>query len=342
MEAGGDTVLVVETKNLTKIYAGKYIAVNALNLQVREGSIFGLVGPNAAGKTTTFKLLLGLQKPTAGQVRMFGEPMTANAAHLRERVGFLPTNPRFPKDLTPIKYLSFVGAISGLSRETTMLRLASLLRAVDLLPAASQKIEGFSTGMMTRLGIAASLINDPELLIWDEPTLGLDPAGRRQIFDLIRKLSAGRTILLSTHVLTDVERVCTDVAILNQGRLIFSGSMAEMRQSVPHHTLVLELDGDIDGLCERLAQLDDRLEYERNDNLLHITFPRGQPLAARLAPVLAALRETGVELVSINTATERMEEAFLRRVEEDSAQGLARAVSAASDEEGPLSGPAAA
>lgn len=334
-------MLVVETKNLTKIYAGKYIAVNDLNLQVREGSVFGLVGPNGSGKTTTFRLLLGLQKPTAGQVKVFGEPMTANAAHLRQRVGFLPTNPQFPKDLTPIKYLSFIGAISGLSRETTMLRLASLLRAVDLLPAASQKIEGFSTGMMTRLGIAASLMNDPELLIWDEPTLGLDPAGRKQIFDLIRKLSVGRTIMLSTHVLTDVERVCSDVAILHQGRLIFSGSMAEMRQSLPHQTLVLELDGNIDSLCEHLTQLDNQPNWKRSDNVLHLTFPRGQPLAAGLAQVLSAARETGVELVSISTAGEQMEEAFLRRVEEDSAQGLARAVSAPSNKEGPLSGPAA-
>ena len=179
----------IELRNLTKIYGNRYIALSGVDLAVPQGSVFGLLGPNGAGKTTTIGLILGLQRPTGGSVCVFGEPMKLNSAHLRRRIGYLPTHPRFPKDMTPITYLDLVGRLSGIPGSQRKTRLANLLRAVELLPAASQKLQALSTGMTTRLGIAASLIHDPDLLIWDEPTLGLDPEGRRFALDLIRSLA---------------------------------------------------------------------------------------------------------------------------------------------------------
>src|SRR5690606_14148001 len=142
-------------------------------LRVEKGQVFGLVDPNGAGKSTTFRILLGIQRRTAGESSVLGEPMTAERADIRRRIGFLPTNPNFPKHMTPIAYLEFDGSIIGMPPSRAKIQLARLLQAVDMTQAASQRIEGFSTGMMTRLGIAAAVMNDPELLILDEPTSGL-------------------------------------------------------------------------------------------------------------------------------------------------------------------------
>src|ERR1700683_4198945 len=142
---------ILQTFNLTKLFGNRLIALNGVNLTVEEGSVFGLLGPNGAGKTTLMKLLLGLQTPTAGRVEMFGQRMSPNAAHLRQNIGYLPTNPKFPPTMTPIPYLDLVGQLFGMGSEERKPRLASLIRAVDLLPAASRPIKSFSTGMTTRL-----------------------------------------------------------------------------------------------------------------------------------------------------------------------------------------------
>src|SRR6185503_19849681 len=138
----GLAMQIIETTDLTKIYQNRYIALNAMNMQVEKGMVYGPVGPNGAGKSTTFRILLGLQKPSAGSVRVFGEEMTAERADLRRRIGFLPTNPSFPRNLTPISYLEFVGALMGIPADRTKIRLATLLQAVDLTSAASQRIDG--------------------------------------------------------------------------------------------------------------------------------------------------------------------------------------------------------
>lgn len=315
---------IIETHNLTKIYGNKYIALNGVNLRVPQGSVFGLVGPNGAGKTTTIKLLLGLHSPTAGVVKVFGERMTTNAAHLRRRIGFLPTNPRFPKDMTPITYLDFVGKLSGLPKEVRKPRLAALLRAVDLLPAASQKVESFSTGMTTRLGIAASLMNDPELLLWDEPTAGLDPEGRKYTIELIQELGQDKTILVSSHILTDIERVCDHIGILSQGKLIFSGPVREMKRLTRSNAIELELDGDIDGLCSRLAMRDMDIQWERGHNSLRFTFAEGDAVAAGLSKILQMVAEANVTVVAINSLRDEMADAFIQLLEEERSHGFSR------------------
>lgn len=319
---------VVETHNLTKIYHNRQIALNGLDLTVEQGTVFGLIGPNGAGKTTTIRLLLGLHRPTAGSVRLFGEPMTPNAAGLRRRIGYLPTNPRFPGAMTPITYLDFVGRLSGVAREVRKPRLANLLRALDLLSAASQRIESFSTGMTTRLGIAASLMNDPELIFWDEPTSGLDPEGRKFTIDLIRELGKEKTLLVSSHILSDIERVCDQIGILRQGRLIFSGSLQEMKQLVPAETVRLDLGGDVDGFWQRFQAEPAGRRWRREGNALvgpmAANGSGGAALAGELAHLLQRLAASEATLVAVNSRREDLVDAFIRQLETERAHGFRR------------------
>ena len=319
---------VIETVDLTKLYGNKSIALIALNLEVAKGMVFGLVGPNGAGKSTTFRILLGLQKPTAGSVEVLGEPMSPERADLRRRIGFMPANPSFPKNLTPIQYLEFVGAITGMPDDKAKVQLSRLLQVVDLSSAAGQKIEGLSTGMLTRLGIAAALMNDPELLIFDEPTSGLDPSGRKQIIELIRELSGhDRTIVLATHILSDVERVCTDVGIISGGRMIYTGPMSEMRRLARQATVSVEIEGNTTAFEQQIHTLDEigSLAWERLGAEFRITFLGAEAIPVYVQKVLGLVDRTGVELLHIRTGADEIEEAFLRRLEEDRTRGFLRA-----------------
>ena len=315
---------IIETHNLTKIYKNKHIALNGANLAVPRGTVFGLVGPNGAGKTTTIRLLLGLQTPTAGEVRVFGKPMTPNATHLRRRIGFLPTNPKFPKDMNAILYLDFVGRLSGLPEDVRKPRLAALLRAVGLLAASSQKVQNFSTGMTTRLGIAASLMNDPDLLIWDEPTAGLDPEGRKYTIDLIQELGQEKTILVSSHNLADIQKVCDYIGILSDGKLIFTGRVEEMTRFTRAGTIELELEGDVEGLCHRLETSAINAKWERTGMAVRLRFERDGSMAAELGKVLQLVNEADVTLHAIHSLQDEMVEAFIQLLEEERAHGFSR------------------
>ena len=319
---------VVEAVDLTKIYQNRYIALNALNLRVEKGMVYGFVGPNGAGKSTTFRILLGLQRATAGELHVFGESMGAERADLRRRIGFLPTNPSFPRNMTPISYLQFVGNVVGMPTDRTKIRLATLLQAVDLTNVASQKIEGLSTGMVTRLGIAAALMNDPELLVLDEPTSGLDPSGRKQMIELIRELSGrDRTIIIATHILRDVERVCTDVGIIAQGRLIYDGPMAEMRRLARQGSMSVEVEGNTSAFEQQIHELDEvgSIRWDRLGSEFRITFLGTEPIPVYLQRVLDLVDRTGVELLHLDTGSHEIEEAFLRRLEDDRTRGFLRA-----------------
>src|SRR4051812_3606227 len=221
--------LVVETVRLTKIYQNRQIALNDVSLRLEPGTVLGLLGPNGAGKTTLLRLILGLHRPTAGWAKVFGQKMTPNAASLRRRIGYIPTNPQFPRGMTPITYLDYIARLFGLPLQARKPRLASLIRAVDLLNVSGDSIDGFSNGMSARLAVATSLINEPDLLIWDEPTQGLDPEGRRSILDLIKTLAREKTLIVCSHNLGDIDEVCNHAAVLSQGHLIYYGSLQDLK-----------------------------------------------------------------------------------------------------------------
>ena len=172
--------------------------------------------------------------------------MSMYTGHLRRRIGYLAQGNHYPQGMTPINYLALVGKLRGMPRKDYQSRLSSLLHAVDLLGSASTRIGNLSAGMTTRMAIAASMINSPDLLLWDEPTVGLDPTGRKYALDLIQELkSQGKTMIISTHVLPDADHVCDYIGVLNQGKLVFCGSVMEMKQFVRENVVDLGMTGDI-------------------------------------------------------------------------------------------------
>lgn len=317
---------VLEIENLTKIFYDKLIAVNNENFAVEKGAIFGFLGPNGAGKTTTIRLMLGLIRPTAGKVRVFGEEMTTASSNLRRRIGYLPTNPRFPPRMTPIRYLDFVGKLFNIEREERMRRLSNLLRSVGLLDDSSREIAGFSTGMVTRLGLAAALMNDPELLILDEPTSGLDPAGRKSTLDLIAELGKEKTIFVSSHILSDIDRICTDVGVISDGMSIFSGSMKDMKKITRSHVIRLELEGDIGKFCEALKGAGWVGGFEtRGDFEVDITFDPTMPMADAVKEATNLVLQHGLDLISVTSSTSSIEDAFMQLIRGEESREFLRA-----------------
>src|SRR5437016_1741801 len=241
-DSAGD--LVVETFHLTKIYQNRQIAINDVSLRLEPGTVLGLLGHNGAGKTTLLRVILGLHRTTAGWVKVFGRRMSPNSADLRRRIGYIPTNPQFPAHMTPITYLDYMARLFGLPLEVRKPRLASLIRAVDLLGASGQPIAGFSNGMTARLAVATSLINEPDLLVWDEATHGLDIEARRSMLELIKTLSRDKTLIVSSHNLSDIDEVCNHAAVLSRGQLIYSGSLQDLKGRMRRNHYELDLEGD--------------------------------------------------------------------------------------------------
>jgi len=215
--------VIIETRSLTKIYRDfwgrqKVRALNALDLEIRRGEIFGLLGPNGSGKSTTIKLLLGLLFPSSGQALVFGKEATD--AKKNERIGYLPEESYLYKFLNAEETLDFYGRLFNMSAKVRKERIDQLIDMVGLNWARKRQLREYSKGMTRRIGLAQALINDPELILLDEPTSGLDPIGTREMKDLILKLRAqGKTILMSSHLLPDVQDVCDRIAILHQGEL---------------------------------------------------------------------------------------------------------------------------
>ncbi len=222
----------ISIKGLTKRYPlhwrrGRVLALSGLDLEVRRGEVFGLLGPNGSGKSTTLKLVLGLAQPTSGEALLFGEP--PRSVEARRRLGFLPENPYFYKFLTGSETLRFFGRLCGVPAKRLEARIDELLALVGLEHGRHRPLGAYSKGMLQRIGLAQALVHDPELLLLDEPTAGVDPQGARDIKDLVLRLKAlGKTVVLSSHLLEQVEEVCDRVAILHLGRKIVEGRLDDL------------------------------------------------------------------------------------------------------------------
>lgn len=320
--------LVVESSRLTKIYQDRQIAINDVSLQIEPGCVLGLLGPNGAGKTTFLRLILGLHRPTAGWVKVFGKVMTPNAAELRRRIGYIPTNPQFPAGMTPITYLDYMARLFGIPADVRKPRLASLIRAVDLLGHSGEAIAGFSNGMTSRLAVAASLINEPDLLIWDEPTHGLDPEARRSMLELIKTLAREKTMIFSSHNLSDIDEVCNHAAVLSRGQLIYSGSLQDLKGRMRRNHYELDLEGDQKALA-KVSQVIKGMQEFKLVNLrqrrLELRLGDDANNASSLANVFMTLADNKVTLVSIRSVGQATEQAFLDLVEKEESRGFARA-----------------
>ncbi|MEG0385971.1 MAG: ABC transporter ATP-binding protein [Solibacillus sp.] len=217
---------IVQTENLSKNF-GKEQAVSGLDLKIRKGEIYGFLGPNGAGKTTTIRMLLGLMKPTAGKIKIFQKDITKERIEILSKIGSLVENPSYYPHLTAYENLEALRKILGVPKT----RIDEVLAIVRLTEAANKKVKGFSLGMKQRLGIAASLLHKPELLILDEPTNGLDPSGIIEIRNLIKRLPSdyGMTVVISSHLLSEIDQMATTVGIVSKGKMIFQDSIEAMR-----------------------------------------------------------------------------------------------------------------
>jgi ABC-2 type transport system ATP-binding protein len=326
--ADSSSDLVVETLKLTKIYQNRQIALNDVTLKIEPGCVLGLLGPNGAGKTTLLRLVLGLHRPTAGWAKVFGKKMTPNAAELRRRIGYIPTNPQFPRGMTPISYLDYMARLFGLPADVRKPRLASLIRAVDLLAASGDPIAAFSNGMTARLAVATSLINEPDLLIWDEPTHGLDPEARRSMLELIKDLSKEKTLIVSSHNLSDIDEVCNHAAVLSRGQLIYCGSLQDLKGRMRRNHYELDLEGDQKAISKAVQVLKNMQEFKSvtvRQRRLELYMNDDVNNTGALANVFMTLSDNKVSLVSIRSVGQQTEQAFLDLVEKEESRGFARA-----------------
>jgi ABC-2 type transport system ATP-binding protein len=327
-----ESALVVETQHLTKIYQNRQIALNDVTLTIEPGCVLGLLGPNGAGKTTFLRLVLGLHRPTAGWVKVFKQTMSPNSADLRRRIGYIPTNPQFPKGMTPITYLDYIARLFGLPADVRKPRLATLIRAVDLLPHSGDSIAHFTPGMTARLAVAASLINEPDLLIWDEPTHGLDIEARRSMLELIKRLAAEKTLIISSHNLSDVDEVCNHACVLNKGQMIFHGSLQDLKGRIRKNHYELDLDGEqkaITKTVQAIRGMKDVTHAVLRSRRLEVKLGDDTPNVLVLAQIFQSLADHKVTLITVRSVGMQTEQAYLDLVEKEDGRGFARLYQAA-------------
>jgi ABC-2 type transport system ATP-binding protein len=252
--------MIIRTEDLTKVYGTK-TAVNHLSLEIRRGEIFGLLGPNGAGKTTTILMFLGLTEPTQGRALIDGFDCSRQSMQVKRITGYLPDNVGFYNDLTGRENLRFTARLNGIPEKEIDPLIDGLLEKVGMTYAADQKTGTYSKGMRQRLGIADVMIKDPEVIIMDEPTLGLDPEGMRDFLNLIKKLSTedGKTILVSSHQLYQIQQICDRVGIFVNGNLIACGGISELGSQIAakgHYTLEIEAEPCDDRFLGYLGKLE--------------------------------------------------------------------------------------
>ena len=231
---------MLEIKGLEKSFGDKQV-LKGFDLAVPEGSIFGFIGQNGAGKTTAMKLVLGLLRPDAGEIRVAGEKVSYGQTATNRMIGYLPDVPEFYPFMNAEEFLAFCGEISGMGKAEIRSRSTELLEAVGL-GGEKHRIKGYSRGMRQRLGIAQALLGRPKLLICDEPTSALDPVGRKEILDILVKAAGETTVIFSTHILSDVERICTDVALLRDGVICLEGKLADIKRRSRPDEYIIETD----------------------------------------------------------------------------------------------------
>jgi ABC-2 type transport system ATP-binding protein len=305
---------VIVLSELTKTY-GEHTAVNRLSLTINRGEIFGLLGPNGAGKSTTILMMLGLTEPTSGSVHVCGHNSTREPIAVKRKVGYLPDDVGFYEDLTGVENLLFTARLNGFSRAEALERAHDLLRRVGLAEHADKKAGTYSRGMRQRLGLADVLIKQPEVIILDEPTLGIDPEGVREFLILIRELSRddGITVLLSSHHLHQVQQICDRVGLFVGGRMLAEGDIASLsRQLFAKEPVLIEtrVSPGSEALKGKLAEIEGVTRVERSGDALLISCQ--SDLSAEIARVIV---ESGESLCHLAQKEYGLDEIYHRYFE---------------------------
>jgi ABC-2 type transport system ATP-binding protein len=301
----------VAIRGLTKAYDAA-LALDRVDLTVPEGSVFGFLGPNGAGKTTTLRILAGLAHPTAGHAQILGHDVVSATNQVRALIGYLPDVPGFYKWMTAREFLLFAGSLFAIERAILNERVAVLLDLAGL-GDLSAHIGGYSRGMKQRLGVAQALINAPRLLLLDEPTSALDPIGRKEVLDMIASLGGRTTVFFSTHILSDVERVCDTVAILNRGRVVRQAGIEELRAGREGgHRIVVDVDdpGTLQAAVKSATWVI-KIESHADGGLLMTV----SDLAAAQRALPAVVAAAGLSLQRMEVDEVSLEEVFVDLIE---------------------------
>ena len=293
---------MLEIRHLSKRFGDK-VVLDDLNLVVEEGNIFGFIGRNGAGKTTTMKIILGLLEADSGEVYVCGEKVQYGSAKTNRLIGYLPDVPEFYGYMNAREYLRLCGELSGMDKEEIKSRSKELLEMVGLLKEKG-KIKGYSRGMKQRLGIAQALMKHPKLLICDEPTSALDPLGRKDILSILSKVQDETSVIFSTHILSDVEKICRNVAILEKGNIVMQGNVNDIRL---RHT-----SGDICIVPERLSDLDAIANLTGgavvDDKVI---VPPANSGSSAMSTVLSKLADSGIDLLKIEQMEPDLDQLFM-------------------------------
>jgi ABC-2 type transport system ATP-binding protein len=299
----------IAVRDLRKTYRTPFArkkveALRGVTFTVERGTIYGFVGPNGAGKTTTIRTLMGLIRPTGGSATILGHPIPSRAA--RFKLGFLPESPYFYDYLTVGELLDLAGRLFGVPHAERKKRADELIDRVGLGRARSQSLKKFSKGMLQRAGLAQALMNDPELVVLDEPMSGLDPIGRKEVRDLILELrDKGKTVFFSSHILTDIEAIADHVAIVARGQLTAQGTPAQLIERASLGTdVTIRIAGDVDDLTQGATRV------RRTGEELSLTLPPDADVDAWLARV----RDKAGKVISVAPRHETLEDLFLRRI----------------------------
>ncbi|MCK6624281.1 MAG: ABC transporter ATP-binding protein [Anaerolineae bacterium] len=312
--------VVLQSRDLSKHY-GNFVAVDNLNLTLHRGEVFGLLGPNGAGKTTTILMLLGLTEPTAGQVEVLGFDPARQPLSVKARVGYLPDQIGFYDGLSARENLAYIAKLNGLRRDEADRRITAVLAQMGLSDVANKRVGTFSRGMRQRLGLAEVLLKQPQLIIMDEPTLGLDPEAAHDFLQTIRQLKADDiTIMLSSHLLHQVQAVCDRVGLFHQGRMVLEGTVAGLAQQVlgGAYRIHLEADGDAQ-LEEALGQLSGVVQVKRIADTRYDLEAR-KDLRAEAARTVV---EKGGKLLSLNIEMPSLDEIYTRYFKQEVQHGIA-------------------
>jgi len=299
---------VLDLSGIRKTYRGGIEALKGINLQVPEGCIYGLLGPNGAGKSTMVKILTTLIKKTGGDGTMLGKPIGNRDA--LEKVGLLPEHAQFPNYLTGRQVIEFTAGLQNVSANEMSERTDRLLELVKMTDSQNRKINGYSKGMKQRIGIAQALVNDPKIVFLDEPTDGVDPAGRRDFRELMRKLrEEGRTVFINTHILSELEPIVDRVAIISQGELLGEGVLDDLRSEKTEY--LIEFEGELSPLTRQTMETEDAVV---EPSLIRLTTSR----AVDVQPAIDRLRQDGLVISKIERRTQSLEDLFIDLVDKES------------------------
>jgi len=301
---------MIDIKKLTKTF-GNLVAVGDLDLHIEVGDIFGFIGPNGAGKTTTMRILVTLLEPTRGSAFIDGLDVTKKGKEVRRRVGYMPDFMGVYDDLKVFEYLEFFAAAFGIEYNKRQGIVDGVLELTDLVSKRSAPVDSLSRGMQQRLGLARVLIHDPKVLILDEPASGLDPRARIEMRELLRELKRmGKTIMISSHILSELEEICDRVGIIEHGQLVFSGTLEEIRPRLGLQSRVrVKVLGDGARAIELLSALPQILQVETAGDYLAVTFREGEQTDGVIARTLV---NGGVDLVYLQPEQLKLDDAFLK------------------------------